>query len=80
MVGQGKDARAPLPLNCAPPLWPAKREYKAVPAIADEIWRYRTGENLVLFEKDHDIAEEGRPRSLSEVKFLQPSMGVRYDC
>ena len=34
----------------------------------------------MIFNKDHDTAEEGRSRSLLEVKFLQPSMGVRYDC
>ena len=43
--GEGR-TRPPLPLNCAPPQWPAKREYKAVPAIADKIWRYRTGEEI----------------------------------
>ena len=41
--------------------------------------KYRTGGNLTIFDKDHDTAE-GRSRSLPEVKFLQPSMGVRYDC
>ena len=34
----------------------------------------------MIFDKDHDTTEEGRSRSLPEVKFLQPSMGVRYDC
>jgi hypothetical protein len=48
--------------------------------MADEIWQYRTGGNLTIFDKDHDTTEEGRSRSLPEVKFLQPSMGVRYDC
>ena len=42
LVGRGnhtEDARAlPAPLTVPPPLWPPKREYKAVPAIADEIW------------------------------------------
>ena len=36
--------------------------------------------NLTIFDKDHDTAEEGRPRGLPEVKFLQSTMGVRYDC
>ena len=37
-------------------------------------------ETLTVFDKDHDTAEEGRSRGLPEVKFLQPSMGVRYEC
>ena len=45
--------------------------------MADEIWQYRMGGNLTIFDKDHDTAEKG---GLPEVKFLQPSMGVRYDC
>ena len=40
-----------------PPLWPPKREYNAVPAIAGEIWQYRTGGKLTIFDKDHDTAE-----------------------
>jgi hypothetical protein len=47
--------------------------------MADEIWRYRMGGNLTIYDKDHDATEEGRLRGLPEVKFLQPSMGVRYD-
>jgi hypothetical protein len=47
--------------------------------MADEIWQYRMGGTLTVFDKDHDTAEEGRSRGLPEVKFLQPSMGVRYD-
>ena len=39
------------------PLWPPKREYNAVSAITDEIWQYRTGGNLTIFDKDHDTAE-----------------------
>ena len=38
-------------------MWPLKREYNAVSAIADEIWQYRTGGNLTIFDKDHDTAE-----------------------
>ena len=30
----------------------------------DEIWQYRTGGNLTIFDKDHDAAEEGQRRSL----------------
>ena len=36
-------------------------------------------ETLTIFDKDYNTAEEGRLRGLLEVKFLQPSMGVRYD-
>ena len=85
MVGQGnqiKDVRflfSPFSPSTTPPLWPPKREYDAVSAIADEICQYRMGGNLTIFDKDHDTAEEGRLRSLPEVKFLQPSMGVRYN-
>ena len=32
--------------------------------MADEIWQYRTGGNLMIFDKDHDTTEEGQPRSL----------------
>ena len=45
------------PFLPTPPLWPPKREYNAVSAIADEIWQYRTGGNLTIFDKDHDTAE-----------------------
>ena len=45
------------PFLPTPPLWPPKCEYNAVSAIADEIWRYRTGGNLTIFDKDHDTAE-----------------------
>ena len=34
-----------------------KREYNAVFAIADEIWQYRMGGNLTIFDKDHDTVE-----------------------
>jgi len=40
----------------------------------DEIWQYRTGENLTIFNKDHDTAEEGRSR-----RFLQSSIRIRYN-
>jgi len=40
----------------------------------DEIWQYRTGENLTIFNKDHDTAKEGRSR-----RFLQPSIRLRYN-
>ena len=48
--------------------------------MVDENWQYCIGGNLTIFNKDYDTAEEGRLRGLPEVKFLQPSMGVRYDC
>ena len=31
--------------------------------MADEIWQYRTGGNLTIFDKDHDTAEEGIAKS-----------------
>ena len=34
--------------------------------MADEIWQYRTGGNLTIFDKDHDTREEGD----REVMFL----------
>jgi hypothetical protein len=46
---------------------PPKREYNAVPAIADEICQYRTGGSLTIFNKDHDTAEEGRSRTAEVV-------------
>ena len=45
-----------------PLLWPPKREYNAVFAIADEIWQYHIGGNLMIFDKGHDTTEEGRSR------------------
>ena len=62
-----------------PPLWPQKREYNAVSTIADEIWQHRTGRNLTMFDKDHDTTEEGLIASPPEVKFLQPSIRLRYN-
>ena len=40
-----------------PLLWPPKREYNAVSATADGIWKYRMGGNLTIFDKDYDTAE-----------------------
>jgi len=34
-----------------PPLCPPKREYNAVSAEVDEIWQYRTGGSLTIFEQ-----------------------------
>jgi hypothetical protein len=45
------------------PMIPPEREYNTISAIADEIWQYRTGGNLTIFNKDHDTAEEGRSRT-----------------
>ena len=42
---------------------PPKCKYNAVSAIADEIWQYRMGRNLTIFDKDHDTAEEGQSRT-----------------
>ena len=36
---------------------------------------YRTGGNPMIFDKDHDTAEEGRSRSLPEVKVLAAKHG-----
>jgi len=49
-----------------------------LPMKFSDIVRVKT--SYTIFDKDHNTAEEGRSRSLPEVKFLQPSMGVRYDC
>ena len=38
-----------------------KREYNTVYVIADEIWQYRTRENLTILDKDYDTAKEGVP-------------------
>ena len=35
-------------------------KYNTASAIAGEIWQYRTGGSLTVFDKDHDTAEEGR--------------------
>ena len=40
-------------LFCLPP-----PKYNAASAIADKIWLYCTGRNLMIFNKDHDTAEE----------------------
>jgi len=45
---------------------PPKREYNAVSAIADEIWQYRMGGNLTIFNKDHDTAQADREGSCSQ--------------
>jgi hypothetical protein len=37
----------------------------------DEIWQYRTGGNLTIFDKDHDTA--------GSRGFLQPSIRLRYN-
>ena len=73
LVGQ-ENWRRTLPLNY---VRPPKRKYNAISAIANEIWQYCTGGNLTIFNKDRDTAEEGRLRSL---KFLQPSIGVHFNC
>ena len=48
------------PFLPTPPLWPQKREYNAVSAIADEIWQYRTGGNLTMFDKDQTLQRKAR--------------------
>ena len=35
------------------PTPPPKREYSAVSAVADEVWQYRAGGNLTIFNNDH---------------------------
>jgi hypothetical protein len=37
----------------------------------DEIWKYRMGRNLTIFDKDHDTVGSRR--------FLQPSIQLRYN-
>ena len=46
-----------------PLLWPPKREYNAISAITNKIWQYYTGGNLMIFNRDHDTAEEVIKRS-----------------
>ena len=47
----------------------------AVSAIADQIWQYRTGRNLPIFDKDHDTTEGRSRTALSPLaRFLQPSI------
>jgi hypothetical protein len=58
---------------------PPKREYNAVPAIADEIWQYRMGGNLTIFDKDHDTAEEGRSRT-AEVLAAKHTASLQLLC
>jgi hypothetical protein len=58
---------------------PLKREYNAVPAIADEICQYRTGGNLTIFDKDHDTAEEGRSRT-AEVLAAKHTASLQLLC
>jgi len=40
------------------PIPPPKHKYNAVSAVADEVWQYRMGGNLMIFNKNHDTAEE----------------------
>ena len=54
--------------------WPPKRKYNAASAIVNEIWQYRTGGSLTVFDKDHDTAEEGR----SQVRQKQGSCSQAY--
>jgi len=58
---------------------PPKREYNAVSAIADEIWQYRTGGNLTIFDKVHDTAEEGRSRT-AEVLAAKHTASLQLLC
>jgi len=64
-----------------PPLWPPKRKYNAVSSIADEIWQYRTGGNLTIFDKDHDTAEEaGRKSARSKVLAAKHTASLQLLC
>jgi len=54
-----------------PPLWPPKREYNAVSAIADGIWKYRTGGNLTIFDKYHDTTEIAKVLAAKHTASLQ---------
>ena len=40
-------------------------------AIADEIWQYRTGGNLTIFDKDHDTAEIAKVLAAKHTASLQ---------
>ena len=48
-----------------------KRKYNAVSAIADEIWKYRIGGNLTIFDKDHDTAEIAKVLAAKHTASLQ---------
>jgi len=54
-----------------PPLCPPKREYNAVSADVDEIWQYRTGGSLTIFDKDHDTAEIAKVLAAKHTASLQ---------
>ena len=75
LVGQGNhigDVRFLFsPFLPTTPLWPLKREYNAVSAIADEIWQYRTGGSLTIFDKDHDTAEIAKVLAVKHTASLQ---------
>jgi hypothetical protein len=40
-------------------------------AIADEIWQYRTGGNLTIFDKDHDTADIAKVLAAKHTASLQ---------
>ena len=74
LVGQGNQVEnvrflfSPFSPLTMPPLW---RIQHCLCREVDEIWQYRTGGNLTIFDKDHDTAGSRR--------FLQPSIRLRYN-
>ena len=51
-----------------------KREYNAVSAVADEVWQYHTGGNLIIFDKDRDTMET------AEVLIAKHRRSLRLPC
>src|ERR1700733_8997923 len=51
-----------FPLS-SPFAYASKREYNAVSIEIDEIWQYRTGGSLTIFDKDRGAGEEGRSQT-----------------
>jgi len=72
---QTEDVRFFLFPLTTPPVVAAKtRVQRCLCREVDGIWQYRTGGNLTIFDKDHDIAEEGR----SQVRQKQSSCSQAY--
>ena len=66
-----------LPLLPAPaPKHETTLSLYCLSAVANRVWQYCTSGNLTIFDKDRNTMETNR----KQLKFLQPSIGVRYDC
>ena len=61
----------PSPLSYASLVAAKTRRQHRLYKEVDEIWQYRTGGNLTIFDKDHDIVGSRR--------FSQPSIWLRYN-